>query len=424
MRILFISTTFPDAAAPARGTYNSALVRALQREHEVAVVSPRFFTEVYSRRGRKTFSAPAEMQRLNIPVDYPTSWYTPRLLQARYGDQMWWSVRDCVQRRLEAFRPDAVLSYWAHPDGDVGLRAAALAGVPSAVIVGGTDVLILPKLPHRGERVRQVLQKSDAVITVSEGLRKATCELQVPEGRVHTIYQGVEEHLFESTRTRHAARKQLGLSDEFAHLLWVGRIVDIKALPVLLTAATRLRDRGVKFKLHLIGDGPARAGLKLQASRLGLDSQVYFHGAIGHDQVPDWYRAADLTMLCSDSEGLPNVLRESLACGTPFVSTNVGSIHEIAQPEASLLTPPRDPDAFATAIESMLTPEAKQAAATYRPRGWADCARDTARLLQSLRDARAEQAKTAPLPRRPLQTPADYETATSVKTASAGEVWT
>lgn len=387
MRILFISTTFPDADAPTRGTYNTALCRALQERHQVHVVSPRFFQEVHHPfRARKKFRIPADLQQLGITVDYPTSWYTPRILQQHYGDQMWWSVRNTVEKAIYEHRPDAVLSYWAHPDGAVGLRAAEIAGVPAAVIVGGTDVLILPKSRQRGSKVREVLHHSHAVISVSEGLRTTACDLGVAPDRVHTIYQGIDEHVFHTRRSREESRQQLGLPDNFVHLVWVGRMVPVKALPMLLNAAAQLRASQLKFKLHLLGDGPLKESLQHQSAQLGLDSFVHFHGAVGHQRIPDWYRAADLTVLSSDSEGLPNVLRESLACGTPFVSTDVGSLGEIARPEFSRLTPAGNPVAFAEAVQSLLTPEARQAAAAYRARTWTDCADDVGTLLETLRE--------------------------------------
>jgi len=397
MRILFISTTFPDAQAPTRGTYNAALGKALLNRHQVAVISPRFFQEVYRPFSpKKTFQGPDELLNAGMTIHYPTAWFTPKVLQQYYGDQMWWSVRKTVEIALNQFRPDAVLSYWAHPDGEVGLRAAELAGIPCAVIVGGTDVLILPRTPHRGRRVRQVLSRSHAVISVSEGLRQAACELNVPLSRVHTIYQGIDPTVFHTRITRDQSRQKLGLTDDFVHLVWVGRLVPVKAVPMLFEAASQLRHRGLKFKLHLLGDGPLKAALQQQSARSGLDSFVHFHGAVEHARIPDWYRAADVTVLSSDSEGLPNVLRESLACGTPFVSTNVGSLKEIAEPAFSRLAPPGDPVAFADAIQEMLTPEAREAAAAYMPRTWDDCAEDVSELLEGLR----EECRSATVPRK------------------------
>lgn len=386
MRILFISTTFPDAASPTRGTYNSALCSALAQEHEVYVVAPRAFPETLSAGcQRRHFQLPEKLLKSGIYATYPTFWYTPKIWQERSGDQMWWSLRRHISKIVDNFRPDAVLSYWAHPEGEVGVRTAQLANIPSAVIVGGSDVLILPKLPRRGPRVRDVLLQSDAVITVSEGLRKEVVRLGVSDQRTQTIYQGIDSAVFHHRQSRCDAQRALDLDSSIKHLVWVGRMVPVKALDVLLDAATTLKQRGMVFQLHLIGDGPERRRLEQKTARLSLQNQIRFVGAVGHDQIATWYQAADLSVLSSDSEGLPNVLRESLACGTPFVSTDVGSLSEIADPDYSTLVPTRDPLGFADAIELTLNESFRLAAAQYRPRSWSDAAWETVQLFGRLR---------------------------------------
>ncbi len=387
MRILFFSTTFPDATAPTRGTYNSALCRELAREHDVRAISPRTFTEaaVSKLRGH-SYRRSESIQEAGIVVDYPTYWYTPKVWQDRSGDQMWWSVRRTVERAVREFQPEAVLSYWAHPDGEVGLRAARLAGVPCGVIVGGSDVLILPQLPKRGSRVREVLLQSGAVITVCEGLRTASIQLGVPADRVHTIYQGIETTVFHQACSRTESRKKLALN-EGHHLLWVGRMHPIKALPILIEAVEILHQRGMIFQLHLVGDGSERGPIQQLVNDKKLSNVVTFRGAVGHDQIGDWYRACDLTVLSSDSEGLPNVFRESLACGTPFVSTDVGSVREIADDSYACLAPKRDPRALADAIARALDPSFREAAARYQPSSWADCAQEITALFTSIRQS-------------------------------------
>src|SRR6202012_5610727 len=122
-----------------------------------------------------------------------------------------------------------------------------------------------------------------------------------------------------------------------------------KAIDVLLNAAANLSSRGVAYHLYLLGDGPLRDALTQQAKSLRLDDSVTFVGPRDPEQIGDWYRAADLTVLSSHSEGLPNVLRESVACGTPFVATDVGGVREIAG-ETDRLVPPANPAALADAI--------------------------------------------------------------------------
>lgn len=402
MRILFISTTFPDATSPARGTYNSALCAAMADEHQVRVVSPRSFTSAIPFRLKgKSYELPEHLKAAGLQADYPTFWYTPRYKQERSGDQMWWSVKKTIKRQIEEFQPDAVLSYWAHPEGEVGVRAAQLANVPSAVIVGGSDVLLLPKIPKRGERVRDALLQSDTVITVSDGLRDSVIELGTSPERVQTIYQGIDSNVFHQNESRVTAKQKLGLNEEVKHLVWVGRIVPVKALDVLIDATKRLKESFPKFVLHLIGDGPERSRLEQRVQTESLAEHVSFEGAIGHDQIADWYRAADVTVMSSDSEGLPNVLRESLACGTPFVSTDVGSIKEIADEKYSILVPKQDSNSLAEAIGRSFAAIFAQHASDFQPRTWKETARETIdlfeRLSQSAHSESNRQPKNSPV---------------------------
>ncbi len=391
MNILFLSTIFPDATHPTRGTFNHALCRSLVREHSVRVIAPRPWTEIVRSAVAGRPLAPAAGEA--FPVTRPCYWYTPRMLHAEFGQFLWASIRRRVRETVKRERPDAVLSYWTHPDGEAGLRAARLAGVSHAVIVGGTDVLLLPRDPRRGARVRRVLRQSDAVMTVSESLREAVIGLGVDPSRVHTVYQGIDAERFHAGDQRRA-RQALGLPSARTLLLWVGRMVEVKGLNVLLEACVELRDRGRDFELCLAGEGPLRPALERQVRDAGLDDRVRFVGPVPHDALPDWYRAADVTVLSSWSEGLPNVLRESLACGTPFVSTDVGSVREIAVEGCSRLADAGDPLGLADAIGTTLGGDFRRAARDYRARTWEVCARQTASVLQNCRHGTRESPRS------------------------------
>ncbi len=382
MKILFLSETFPDASHPACGTYNLALCRELAREHEVRVISPRSWLDVV--RGRK-FKAGEAVRESGLKVLYPTRWYTPGLAQSQYGGQMWWSIGSALRTLTRDWTPDAVLSYWAHPDGECGLRAGRMFNAPSAVIVGGSDVLLLPKDPVRGECVRRVLSESDTVITVSDGLRQACLEQGVPAARVRTIRQGIDPQVFHHG-DQAEARARLGLSVPQGETLavWVGRMVGLKRVDVLILACRMLKERGQRVRVCLLGDGPCRTAWKQLAASAGITDQIQFVGPVGHDRLADWYRAADLTVLCSESEGLPNVLRESVACGTPFVSTDVGSIREIAEPQFADLVPVNDAAALARGIQMVILGTHANAAKRFVARPWSEAARDTLALFEEL----------------------------------------
>ena len=157
-----------------------------------------------------------------------------------------------------------------------------------------------------------------------------------------------------SQGTARFARQQVGITAPGRVIVWVGRMVPVKGLDILLKSCALLRDRGVEYHLYLVGEGPLRGELTAQAKAHDLVTHITFVGPRVHDELPNWYRAADLTVLPSRSEGLPNVLRESLACGTPFVASNVGGISEIVDPDRGLLVPAEDPSNLADAIAQAL----------------------------------------------------------------------
>ena len=359
MRLLFIANDFPSPGRPGKGVFNLNLARALAQKHEVKVVAPLAWLDAWPDTLRAIARGAVDLRSFGrsvadgFEVRYPHYYYPPGMLRNQYGWFYWQSVRRTVESLAKVSPPDAVVAYWAHPDGEAGVRAARRSGVRSAVIVGGSDVLLLTADPGRRRRVVGVLLATDAVLCVSRHLRDKVLELGVPGHKVHVWRQGVDTEIFHPG-DQAAARRKLGLPEGAKAAVWVGRMHPVKGLDVLLEALAILRGRGVALHVYLVGDGELRERLEAQVRTLKLGEMVTFAGARPQDQLPDWYRAADITLLPSRSEGLPNVLRESKACGTPFVASKVGGIAEIADEGLDQLVAPEDPGALAAAIEAAL----------------------------------------------------------------------
>jgi peptidoglycan/xylan/chitin deacetylase (PgdA/CDA1 family) len=234
----------------------------------------------------------------------------------------------------------------------------------------------------RRRRVQKVLQEVDAVITVSQDLKAKTIQLGACAEKVRVMYQGIDQALY-FPGDRCETRRRLGIPPEGKVLVWVGRMVSVKGLDILVQACGILKQRGVESHLYLVGDGPLRSQLESQIRGQGLSHEITFVGSLPYDQLPDWYRAANLTVLPSRSEGLPNVLRESLACGTPFVASRVGSIPEIAVDGWSRLVPHDNPGALAEAIAEALA-QVPTNPSCFRARTWKDSAESLVQILQPL----------------------------------------
>ena len=380
MRILYLSSVYPQPGDPTRGIYCwNLMVAAASAGHEVRVIAPwPWPRRLRHALGGGTAEAPGG------GAAWPTFLYPPGLLKGTHGWLMEASAGGALRRVLAAgFRPDCVLSYWTYPDGDAALRVARRLGVPVALIVGGSDVLLLPQQSPRVRRLfTDVLRSVDEVQTVSEDLRQKVIGLGIDPGRVHLSYQGVDLALF-APGDAAEARARLGLPTGGHLLLWVGRMMPVKALDVLLAAMARLD--GVT-RLVLVGDGPLRKSLEAQAVGLGLGDRVTFAGPRLQRELPDWYRACDLVVLPSHSEGIPNVLREAHACGRPFVATRVGGVAELADPATSRLVEPGDPGALAEAIRATLDDPPDPSAFTpgSRSGSWESSARRLVERLEAV----------------------------------------
>jgi teichuronic acid biosynthesis glycosyltransferase TuaC len=385
MRILFFSSIFPQPGNPTRGIFCWQLCQALAATCEVRVISPWPWLARLRHRGSK--EAPPELSgpRFNdLHVDYPQYFYPPGIFRNAYHRFMARSVRRSMRRDVAEFRPDCLLSYWAHPDGAVAAQAAQAIGAASAVIVGGSDILLLPQSRLRRRCVVAALQANDAVLAVGRDLQTKAIALGLPAEKVHVVHQGVDTDMFFPGSAR-TAREKLGLAPNGNVLLWVGNMVPVKGLDTLLKACTLMRDRGEQFHLYLVGDGPLRKELERDCQSRGLSDVVQFVGARLPRDLPDWYRAADLTVLPSRSEGLPNVLRESLACGKPFVASDVGSIRDLAAGSTkSRLVMPGNASALADAIRDTLHSPRENCLTSFQLESWFQSAAKVLGILESL----------------------------------------
>src|SRR5262249_6154047 len=114
-----------------------------------------------------------------------------------------------------------------------------------------------------------------------------------------------------------------------------------------------LRD-DVEVHVTLVGDGPMREELAAHAAEIGVDDMVTFAGAVGQDELPAYFHAADVFCQPSFNEGIPVVLMEAMASGLPVVSTAVGAIAElVAEGESGLLVPPARSRELADALRQL-----------------------------------------------------------------------
>jgi glycosyltransferase involved in cell wall biosynthesis len=267
--------------------------------------------------------------------------------------------------------------HFALPDGFAAAFLGRRFGKPSIIHVRGTDI---HTISQQSALLRFLtvwaLRHADAIRAVSSDLAERTVKLidagKRRSGGTETVKKlwvvpnGVDLNKFRLME-RQEAKRQLGLDDDKRYLLYVGRLVAVKGLDLLLDAFAQLVQNQRDVELVLVGDGAERHALAQRATTLGIRDKVNFVGAQPHERIVLWMNAGDVFCLPSHKEGLPTVLLESLACGTPVVATSVGGIPEVvADGQVGRLVHSRDPREMAACIEEVLeTPWDRQQLRNY-----------------------------------------------------------
>ncbi len=389
MRILFLSNVFPNPLNPTKGTFNKSLIAALAQQHKVQVVSPiSWIDELTSRfkHQQKIDRTKADFVE-GVKTKYPRFYYPPKILRHLFGQFMWRSIQRQANKTIKQFRPEAILSYWAHPDGEVAVRLAQQAGIPAITMVGGSDVLLLARKGKRRAAIMNVLEQSNAIISVSQDITNHLKRDGIQPDKIHVVHRGVDCELF-STGDRNEARKELKLPTNQPILIAAGRLVDVKGHEVLISACQLLARQGRTFQCHIIGTGPLYQKLQEQIEISSLKPLVHLVGTQTQQQLANWYRAADMIVHPSYSEGIPNVLLEGMSCGTSFAASDVGGIPEVADSNYDQLVPPKEAKQLADAIVRQLDKQqdANRPERTFQPLTWTDSASKVVDVIQEAID--------------------------------------
>ena len=241
-------------------------------------------------------------------------------------------------------------AHFASAPAAVARIASRLANVPYTFTAHAKDIFHETVRP---DDLRRKLRDAAAVITVSDYnhayLSKA---YGAAAGRVQRVYNGLDlEHFcYESPATRSP------------RIVAIGRLVEKKGFADLVEACAILRARDVAFHCEIIGTGPLEPPLQTLVQSRGLEGLVQLVGPRpGCEVIEHVQSAAVLAAPCvvgsdGDRDGLPTVLLEAMALGTPCVATDVTGIPELLKPgDAGLVVPEHDPAALAVALERLLT---------------------------------------------------------------------
>jgi len=171
--------------------------------------------------------------------------------------------------------------------------------------------------------------------------------------KVITIYNGVEIPKFQVKIDVNTKKQEIGLNPADPVIGIVARLHPVKNHKCFLQTAKKVLNNYKNAKFVIVGDGSLMNELKAFTRRLGISDSVIFTGA--RRDVPELLLTFDVSVLCSLTEGMPNVILESMASGTPVVVTDVGGCADVVEDgKTGFIVPSNNPEALAEEIMMLL----------------------------------------------------------------------
>lgn len=341
MRVLTFTSIFPNAAQRNLGVfiYQRMAAFAAREGNSIEVIAP----VPWGPKGawgthRAVFQGVPEVEPIGaIRVHHPRYPLIPRLSMPWHA---WLMYRGCIglARRLHCEHPfDCVDGHFVYPDGKAALLTGDALKIPTVVSARGSDINLFPEFALIRPQIRRTLRRAAGRIAVCHALRTKMQEIAGADCDVRVIGNGVDPARFFPSDCAEA-RRHLGLPEDKRVIVCVAALQPVKGHEQLFKALRLTTKTCPAAQLYLVGEGPLRSHLEQLAGSLGLSGQIHFAGACPNEQLRHWYSAADISSLTSSREGWPNVVLESLACGTPVVATRVWGTPEILQsPEFGIL---------------------------------------------------------------------------------------
>lgn len=359
-KLLFTTSTLPRFISDPEPRFVLDLALALSNRYDVTILAP---ADPAARLAEQDDRVKIQRYRY-APLRCLEQLAYPGAIMPRLRQKPWlWptvpmlflGLRQALHS-LPLRRFDLVHCHWLIPQGVVQALGFWGAGMPPFVVTSHGGDLTSFRGPLMRRLFRLVISRAAGMTLVSKAL---SAEPIIGLTAARVIPMGVDTVRFAPKFADH--RCFAAWSGDNPVLLFVGRLVEKKGVGVLLQAMANQAVLATDAHLVLIGDGPLKEELEARRDALGLKKRVHFLAPVGHDQLPTLYASADVFCAPSviaengDTDGMPTVLLEASASGTPCISTSIGGITEFIKDGVNgLLVSPNDAEGLARAIVRLL----------------------------------------------------------------------
>ena len=331
MKILTYTSLYPNSANPNHGVFVAQRMAHLARRPGISVhvVAPVPFCPAWARipEWQQFRCIPAQETINGVTVYHPRYLLVPKISMPLHGVAMYLGSIRLARRLHWEIGFDCIDGHYVYPDGFAAVMLGRALGIPTFVSARGTDINVFPSFTSIRPMIRWTLRHAAGGIAVSTPLRDKMVSLGLLPEKARVIGNGVDASRFVPL-DRAECRKRLEIRAEKV-IVSVGSLIESKGHQLALAALPEVLSQHASLKLYIIGSGPIRERLQRLAVTNGIAANVHLVGRVPNEELKYWYSAADVTCLFSEREGWPNVLLESIACGTPVVATSVGGIPEV-----------------------------------------------------------------------------------------------
>jgi teichuronic acid biosynthesis glycosyltransferase TuaC len=360
-KVVIITNLYPNGRAPTFGIFIKQLVARLSSRYEVQVIAPIPWIPGLLKRLFKMAEQPEIIEKIDgITVYHPRYLVIPKITRSLYGFYYFFCIYPLLKKLKKEFAPDLISSHWVYPDGFAAVLAAKKLGIKSTVHALGCDINEYTKFFLRKKLITFALNNANAVVVKSSRLKDRVLELGINEDKIHVILNGVNSDMF-FQQDMVESRKHLDVSTQAYIYLFIGNFQIEKGLEFLIEAYSKVASSHKDVLLHIVGTGPLESKVNKKVTALGLENRIKFFGNISHEEIPRFLSASNVLCLPSLREGCPNVVLESLSCGTPVIASDVGAVRDIVTTDNRGLVVPRgDIDALSKALEKIYLSDHKR----------------------------------------------------------------
>lgn len=222
---------------------------------------------------------------------------------------------------------DLLHVHYAIPHAVCAILAKQMSGRDLKIVttLHGTDITVLGNDLSLADAIKFGIEKSDAVTAVSNSLADQTYELIRPDKYIQTIYNFIDERVYQKGDCSHL-KEEYGIADNEKVIIHVSNFRPVKRVTDVVKAFAKITE-AMPAKLLLVGDGPEMSIVCKLVGELGIRERVLLLGK--QENLEELYSISDLMLLLSQKESFGLVALEAMACGVPCIGTRIGGIPEV-----------------------------------------------------------------------------------------------